>query len=321
MQYLKIPKKSKIIYLTFSMLLLYNFCMKKYFKHKLENLINVSKIVTIHYFEFDKHFKSAGEAHDFWEIVYAEKESILCTADGVDVPLMPGEILFHKPNEFHTLSANGKSAPNVFILSFVCRSDAIGFFENKKFRLDSNLVRFIYFILEEGKKTFDIPYSDPNLKRMKLLSPPTLGGEQLIKNYLELFLINLLRSQTETKEGNKIFLPRKELSGKPVNDVIHLLENSLYTTLNIEEICKTTAYGRAYLFRVFKAKTGKTIMEYYLDLKIERAKQLLRENELSIREISEVLAFNEPNYFTKTFKRITRLTPTAYKKRCMELNL
>ncbi len=303
------------------MFLLYNFYMRKYFKHKLENLINVSKIVTIHYFEFDKNFKTIGESHDFWEIVYAEKESIICTADGAEIPLLQGEILFHKPNEFHTLSANGKSAPNVFILSFVCKSDAIRFFENKKFRLDSNLVRFIYFILEEGKKTFDIPYSDPNLKKMKLLSPPTLGGEQLIKNYLELFLINLLRSQTETKDGNKIFLPRKELSSKPVNDVIHVLEDALYSTLTIEDICAKTAYGRAYLFRVFKEKTGKTIMEYYLKLKIERAKQLLRENELSVKEISELLAFNEPNYFTKTFKRIAGLTPTAYKKRCIGLNL
>ena len=41
------------------------------------------------------------------------------------------------------------------------------------------------FILEEGKRTFDIPYSDPKLKKMKLLSPPTLGGEQLIKNYFK----------------------------------------------------------------------------------------------------------------------------------------
>ena len=307
--------------MTFLLSLLYNFIMKRYFKHKLENLINVSKIVTIHYFEFDKHFKTEGEAHDFWEIVYVEKESILCTADGVEIPVMQGEVLFHKPNEFHTLSANGKTAPNVFILSFVCRSDAIRFFENKKLRLDSNLARFIYFILEEGKRTFDIPYSDPKLKKMKLLSPPTLGGEQLIKNYLEVFLINLLRSQTETKDGNHTFLPRKELSSKPVNDVVQVLKNSLYSTLTVEEICEKTAYGRAYLFRIFKQKTGKTIMEYYLDLKIERAKQLLRENELSVKEISELLAFNEPNYFTKTFKRITGLTPTAYKKRCIELNL
>ena len=293
--------------------------MKKYYKHKLQNLINVSKIVTIHYFEFEKNFKTNGEAHDFWEIVYAEKESLICTADNIEIPLSQGEILFHKPGEFHTLAANKKKAPNVFILSFVCKSLAMQFFENKKFSLDAQLVRFIYFILEEGKKTFDIPYSDPNLKKMKLLSQPTLGGEQLIKNYLEVFLINLLRAQTETDSGNKIFLPRKELSSKPVNDVIRVLENEIYHSITIDEICAKTAYGRAYLFRVFKQKTGKTIMEYYLSLKIERAKQLLRENELSVKGISELLAFNEPNYFSKTFKRITGLTPTAYKKRCMDL--
>ncbi|MBQ8295502.1 MAG: helix-turn-helix transcriptional regulator [Clostridia bacterium] len=293
--------------------------MKKYFKHKLENLIHVSKIVTIHYFEFEKNFKSTGESHDFWEIVYADRESVVCTADAQNIPLLQGEILFHKPNEFHTLSANGQKAPNVFILSFVCKSDAMQFFENKKFRLDKNLARFIYFILEEGKKTFDIPYSDPKIKKMALLPQPTLGGEQLIKNYLEILLINLLRVYTETESGNDIFLQRNDLATKPVHDVILLLQNSLQQSLSINEICKKTAYGRAYLFRVFKAATGKTIMEYYLTLKIERAKQLLRENELTVKEISATLAFNEPNYFTKTFKRFTGLTPSAYKRRAMQL--
>lgn len=294
--------------------------MKKYFKHKLQNLINVSKIVTIHYFEFEKNFKTNGESHDFWELVYAEKESVICYANGKSITVEEGEILFHKPNEQHALSANGKAAPNVFILSFVCKSDAMRFFEDKKLRLDNSLVKFIYSILNEGKRTFNIPYSDPNLKKMELLPNPTLGGEQLIKNYLEIFLINLLRLQTETEEKNTIFLPNKELSGRPVKEVISLLENNVYSTLTINDVCKKAAYGRAYLFRVFKEKTGKTIMEYYLNLKIEKAKQLLRENELSVKEISELLSFNEPNYFTKTFKRITGLTPTAYKRRAMSLS-
>jgi AraC-like DNA-binding protein len=293
--------------------------MKKYFKHKLENLINVSKIVTIHYFEFEKNFKTKGERHDFWELVYADKEDILCSADGVNIPLQQGEILFHKPDEFHTLAANGRKAPNVFILSFVCKSSAMEFFENRKFTLDKSFAKFIYAIIEEGKKTFDIPYSDPALKKMTLLPTPTLGGEQLIKNYLEILLINLLRSQTETEGGNTIFLQKKELSGKPANDVIQVLQKNIYASLSIEEICTQTAYGRAYLFRVFKKATGKSIMEYYLALKIEKAKQLLRENELSVKEIAERLAFNEPNYFTKTFKRITGMTPTAYKRRSMSL--
>lgn len=289
--------------------------MKNYFQHKLCNLISVSKIVTIHYFEFNKDFKTAGEAHDFWEMVYAEKESVFCTADGKEILLEQGDVLFHKPNEFHTLASNGKTAPNVFILSFVCKSESIKFFENKKFTLPTHLAKFIYSILEEGRRTFDIPYSDPNLKKMKLLSKPTLGGEQLIKNYLEIFLINLLREQTETEQGNATFLPWKELSTKPIDDITAVLRANLYTSLSIDEICRKTAYSKAYLFRIFKAKTGKTIMNYYLELKISEAKKLLRENELSVREISEKLAFSAPDYFTKTFKRVTGLTPLAYKKR------
>lgn len=293
--------------------------MKKYFKHKLENLINVSKIVTIHYFEFEKNFKTEGESHDFWEFVYVDKESIVCHADGVEIILNKGEILFHKPNEFHILAANGKNPPNVFIVSFVCKSEAMKFFENKKISVAKNNAKYIYNILNEGRKTFDISFSDPNLKKMQLLASPSLGGEQIIKNYLEIFLINLLRSQTETGNVNSIFIREQEYAVKQISDIIYLLENSVCTTLTIDEILKNTYYGRAYLMRLFKKETGCSIMEYFIKLKIDKAKDLLRDNQLSVREISDKLAFNEPNYFTKTFKRITGFTPSAYRRRTLEL--
>lgn len=293
--------------------------MKRYFEHKLKNLINVSKIVTIHYFEFGKNFRGVGEEHNFWEIVYAEKESIICTANNENFTLMQGEILFHKPGEYHNLSANGQKAPNVFISCFVCNSEAMRFFENKKIMLDKSQAKFLYHILDEGRKTFDIPYSDPDLKKMKLLGNPSLGGEQLIKNYLEIFLINLLRSQTETENGNKIFLQHKDYTSKPINDVIEILRDGITKSLSIDDICAKTSYGRAYLFRIFKSNTGKTIMEYYISLKIERAKQLLRETELNVKEIASYLAFSEANYFTKTFKHFTGITPSSYRKRSLSL--
>ena len=154
-----------------------------YEKTALTSPVSVTGIYTVHYFKYGRNFRYKGESHDFWEMVYAEKESLLCSADGKQIVLKQGELLFHKPNEFHTLAANGKNAPNVFIISFVCKSESMKFFENKIIALSSHLVKFIYPILEEGRKTFDIPYSDPNLKKMKLLPKPTLGGEQLIKNY------------------------------------------------------------------------------------------------------------------------------------------
>lgn len=293
--------------------------MKKYFKHKLENLINVSKIVTIHYFEFEKNFRAKGESHDFWEMVYVDKESVICYAENKKILLEKGEILFHKPNEFHILAANGKTSPNVFIVSFVCKSEAIKFFENKKIKVEKNNARYIYNIFNEGRKTFDITFSDPNLKKMQLLASPALGGEQIIKNYLEIFLINLLRAQTEDNGKNDIFLQEKEYAVKQVSDIIIYLKKYVSDSLTISDILKNSYYGRAYVMRIFKKETGCSIMEYFIKLKIEKAKELLRDTQLSVKEISDALSFNEPNYFTKTFKRVTGFTPSAYRQRTFAL--
>ena len=295
--------------------------MKRYFKHKPENLINITKIVTVNHFEFEKNFIFGGESHDFWEIVYADRESLICTADSRVIELKEGELLFHKPGEFHSLAANGFAPPSVYILSFVCKSSAMKFFENKKLKPNKNFAKYILSIFEEGTRTFAIPFSDPKQKKMTLIDMPSLGGGQIIKNYLEIFLINLLRFYTETESGNDTFLPQNKLSSKPVDEVMRILKANVSNQLTIDEICAETSYGRAYLFRTFKAETGKSIIEYFIDLKIEKAKQLILEGNMSVKDIAISLSFNEPNYFTKTFKRVTGMTPSTYKKRAKQFLL
>ena len=105
---------------------------KKYYKHKIENLLVIHNIVTIHYFEFDKHFKGPTESHDFWELVCAERGNVLCTAGDKELTLQEGEVLFHKPNEQHSLRADGHSDSTVFIASFVSKSEALRFFEGRR---------------------------------------------------------------------------------------------------------------------------------------------------------------------------------------------
>ena len=263
--------------------------MNKYFRHKVNNLVSVSDIITVHYFEFDKNFCSDGESHNFWELVYAEKESIICRADGKTFELQQGEMYFHKPNEFHAHKANGKTAPNVFIISFECNSKSVSFFN-------------------------DIPVSDPLSKKMELRKNPSLGGLQEIKNYLEILLINLMREADDNPEENGVFLQDEEYSKKLVNDVLNILKNGIYARLTIADICKESAYSRSQLFKQFRKYTGKSIMEYYNLLKIEKSKQLLRENNLTVAEISDKLCFDSPNYFTKKFKKTVNLTPLKYKK-------
>ncbi len=293
--------------------------MKPYLRHKLKNLILINKVITIHYFEFEKNFRAQEEAHDFWELVFADKESIICTADGVEIPLQEGEMLFHKPNVRHALYANGKKAPNVCILSFECKSEAMRFFEDKKIRPDKPILRFLYGIVEEGRRTFDIGYSLPETKQLHLLPSPVLGGEQIIKNYLELLLIHLMRSLTDIPQENDIFLVEDERNSKPVTKVLRVLYKHLEDSLSINEICAAVGYSRAYIFKEFKKNTGKSVMAYYTALKVERAGQLLRERELSVHQIAERLGFDSANYFSKVFRAHTGQTPTAYQKRAFAM--
>lgn len=287
--------------------------MDRYFKHKLENLINVSEIVTLHYFEFDKNFCFPGESHDFWELVFASRNGIYYTSGENKGFLGEGEAVFHKPNDFHELKADGINAPNVVIISFQCKSKSMRFFENKKISLDDFEKKLLIHIIEEGKKTFDIPFSDPETKKMEQLHSPTLGGGQLIKNYLELFLINAVRKRTETEKGNSVFLNENEFESRAVKDIITYLNDNVFNRITIDDVSAYINYSKSYIFKEFKKRTGRTPMEYFYYLKIEKAMFLLKTTSLSVKEVSEKLCFDTPNYFTKFFKKNVGLTPKQYR--------
>ena len=289
--------------------------MKKYFKHKIKSLLLVNKIVVIHYLELNEYFHHAEETHDFWELVCAVKGDVICTADGVDVELKEGNTYFHKPNEAHSLTALGTESTGVFVLSFECLSEAMRFFTDKKVKLNQRQMKYIREIIETAKRTYDITFYNLDTDIMHLLPQPTLGGEQLIKNHVETLLIDIMRSMTETEDGNDVFLQETEINNKLAEDIIKILKANVYSRLTIDDISHAINYSKAYVFRQFKVATNKSVMEYYLELKIKAAKDMLKKSEFTVKEISEKLCFDTPNYFSKTFKKLTKETPTEYKKR------
>jgi len=286
---------------------------KKYYKHKIENLININKIITIHYFEFLKDFTSDTESHNFYELVYAVKNNIICTKNGKDFILKQGSMILHKPNESHSLRADNKNNPDVFIISFMTKSEAIHILDDKVIELNDSLKKYIYLIIEESKKTFNIPFSDPSIIKMELKDDRPIGGLQIIKNIFELVLIEVMRETTKNN-NNSIFLIRENYKGNLSGDIIKYLNDHINENIKIENISSYFHYNKSYLFKVFKKETGYTIINYYSLLKIEKAKYLLENTNKSIMAISNELSFDSPSYFSKLFKSIVHQTPNSYRK-------
>ncbi len=281
-----------------------------YVRTKINNLIDVTEIVTIHYYEFDDRFVFKGEKHNFWEIVYVDSGAVEIVQDGASTILKQGEILFHEPNEFHAIKSY-KSAPNIVILSFVCKSPAMAYFKKFSAPLASNLKPFLSSMLAEAERTYLLPKNDIHLKRLLPRDAAPIGSEQLIKTYLEQFLILLIRSGSEKHEIS-IFPSREVLETQLVLDIKAYLTAHLEDTLKIADICNHFGYSKTYLSQVFKAQCSVSLMQYYTNKKIEYAKKLIRENRYSFSQISDRLSFDNPQYFSRVFRRVTGLSPSEF---------
>lgn len=91
-----------------------------------------------------------------------------------------------------------------------------------------------------------------------------------------------------------------------------LFEN-YQANITLQELAAVTNYSPFHFLRLFKTHYGRTPFEYLLDLKINKAKHLLRFKDDTIAHICELSGFTSCSYFTQVFKKKTGLTPSQYK--------
>ncbi len=287
-----------------------------YIKHKIANLLSINKIVSIHYYELDKNFCFDGESHNFWEMVYVDAGQVIINADNREHHLKQSEIIFHKPNEFHTLKADQKTVANVFVFSFVCSSKSINFFKDKTMTVPDKLKKYIAMIIEEYYQTFNPMYADD--KKLELKENPPIGGQQMIRTHLEQLLILLIRSELDN-HALRIFPTKESMENHLVSEIMHIIEENTYHKISVEDICEQLNYSRAYLSKIFRATSGYTILKYVLMNKMREAKKLIREGQYNFTQISDLLCFDNPHYFSTVFKKMTNMTPTNYKNSVKKL--
>lgn len=284
----------------------------------LEDSVSIDELFTVHYFEYMSTFSFAGEAHDFWEFLYVDKGEILVSADDFHTTLKRGEIIFHKPNEFHTVKASGKIAPNIIVISFSSSSPAMKFFENKIFNIDEMERSLLANMISEAHNCFSGRLDDPYLTRMTKKESDVFGAEQMLRLLLEYFLIHILRRQCNPVILDKPLAKSLPKTTKSRSDnevftrILNYLEVHLSDHLTLEMICRDNLIGRSQLQRLFQEKTGNGVIEYFSKMKIDAAKQLIRTDHMNFTQIAQQLGYSSIHYFSRQFKKITGMTPSEY---------
>ena len=284
----------------------------EYKKSPLKPTIKVTGIYTVHYFKYGRNFRFKGEKHDFWEMVFIDSGNAKIIADEKELILKQGEAYFHKPNELHNIYTDDKFA-NSAIITFECKSRIIKQLGDKIHVLDEYEKSLLNKIIQEAKISYSDKLNDVYLTKMSKKATAPFGGEQIIKNCIELLIISLIRS-SDNKINHTDNLSINISSNKIVDSVKAILYEKLDSanSINLNDISYKLGFSKSYIKSQFKKQTGYSTIQYYIDLKIDKAKKLLSQQKYTVSEIADALGFSSVYYFSRQFKLHTDMSPTEY---------
>jgi AraC family transcriptional regulator len=168
--------------------------------------------------------------------------------------------------------------------------------------------------------------------------PPALGKRNGLADHAIADILNLLLGEVASGGGSTalyidalthaltlryLFLGERRrgrssgargLTRKQLSRVQELIESRLDAELPLQELASTAGYSRSHFLRAFHATTGMTPHRYLLSRRIERARRLLAETNMSIAEIAYLCGFSSQAHLTIAFRKVSGHTPGRYRQ-------
>ncbi len=100
-----------------------------------------------------------------------------------------------------------------------------------------------------------------------------------------------------------------------VREVMSFIQANYASNISLQDIADHFHVSSGYISGMIKSKTGKNFTEHLAGLRIREAQRLLAETNRSVDSIAETVGYSDYSYFSKVFKKITGMTPAAFRRR------
>ena len=105
---------------------------------------------------------------------------------------------------------------------------------------------------------------------------------------------------------------QQKFENELLEQIILYINENIFTTFNVEDLCDQFAISRSSLQALFKANLNIAPKEYISNLKLQKSKELIKESKYTISEIASMLGFSSIHYFSRRFKQKFDINPTEY---------
>ena len=172
-------------------------------------------------------------------------------------------------------------------------------------------------IVVEAGNAFQNDLGDPMYRKLlvKKEGEPgsqAYGAQQMLLCHLEILLLLLMRKGGHAPKNVASRSDQENLWEERVRQIVAWIGENIDHPFELREICLKAMLNKSTLERVFRQQMGTSIIQYCRLAKVERAKQLLREDSMNITQIADSLGFSSIHYFSRTFKQITGMSPSEY---------
>lgn len=245
-------------------------------------------------------------SHDFIELLYVIKGSILNTVDNSTIHMMSGDICIHNKQAKHSIVSlqEGSIIANIILLdsvlytgtlsSFMQSNNVISDFLNNRL-LHNN---FIYYTAGYSQKIQNILF-----KLFNEFYESNFCTSFSLEAYLLLLLNELIKLKTYSFYG--VY--------SKISKIINYIQDNCCNK-NLEEIAKDLNYTANYLTRLVKKSTGKKCSDIMIEIRLNQAIKYLRESDLAVDEIADKVGYSSPSHFFNIFKSRIGMTPLQYKR-------
>lgn len=230
------------------------------------------------------HTNFKAHNHQYHEIIFFLKGAGQ-TKVGEDVyPYKANDICFTSEGVFRNQRAEKRS-------EYLC----LGFKSNKKIDLESG----VYSCEQDSsilKTLLDILDEFTQKKAMY---------KEICDHKIAELLLKIARLQQKDGDETSMW------------SIIHEIDNNTLYSISVKELAKRSSYSYDHFRHEFKRITGCSPTQYVLKKRMERAKQLLKEDNYSCTLISQICGFSTPAQFSAVFKREEGVTPIVFKRKGM----
>ncbi len=172
--------------------------------------------------------------------------------------------------------------------------------------LDKIKNSFFELIVTANNSTKDINKNFASLTFENAFS--TFSSENdinLIKEFVHKFLLECITAISSVKKAEVHPVIKK---------VCDFIDQNLAQDISLEQTADIAGVSSFYLSKLFKEEKGETFINFVSDKRLEKARQLLESTQLSIKEITAEVGYNDQNYFSRIFKNKYGLSPKEYRK-------